>query len=167
MKPYRFCPICGTGLVGKPVDGRNSLVCDGCGWINYLNPVPVAACLVSNERSELLLVRRKIPPCEGKWGLPGGYIELDETAAQAAVRELEEETGIGGAFERYVGVEAQDSDIYGAVLVVGVELRGLTWELSPGDDAMDARFFAVKDIPEIPFKSHRQLIERFLSGRRS
>lgn len=68
-----------------------------CGVLSYRNPLPVVNALLP-VRTEIgvgiLCIRRDIEPCRGQWALPGGYLELDETWQEGAVRELYEETGI-------------------------------------------------------------------------
>ncbi|MBU0682872.1 MAG: NUDIX hydrolase [Candidatus Omnitrophota bacterium] len=161
MELYKYCPMCKKNLKKSFVDGLNRFRCVSCGWIDYRNPVPVAACLVVNNKKELLLVKRSIAPSIGHWALPGGYIELKETPQKAGIRELYEETGLKGSPNRMVGVELQKSKIYGFVLVVGVELTTTRYNTVPGDDASDAKFISFKKLPKIPFLSHRKLIEAY------
>ncbi|MFH1394786.1 MAG: NUDIX hydrolase [Candidatus Omnitrophota bacterium] len=162
MEIYKFCPMCKKTLKKNFVDGLNRFRCAGCGWVDYRNPVPVAACLVANRKKELLLIKRSIAPCSGHWALPGGYIELNETPEKAGTRELFEETGLKGKPGRLVGVELQKSKIYGFVLVVGVEFATKNYKLIPGDDASDAKFISLKKLPKIPFLSHRKLIATYM-----
>jgi ADP-ribose pyrophosphatase YjhB (NUDIX family) len=54
----------------------------------------VGVLAIARRGDRLLLVRRRNPPDAGKWGFPGGALELGETVAAAAVRELREETGV-------------------------------------------------------------------------
>jgi 8-oxo-dGTP diphosphatase len=161
MKDYKYCPICGSSLEKKLADGRERLVCGTCGKICYWNPLPAAACLVANSKGSLLLVKRAVAPRKGEWCLPGGFIEMDETLPEAALRELLEETGLCGCAEQFIGAYIQKSDMYGAVLVVGVEIAAGDAEPIPGDDASEAKFFPQTDMPEIPFESHTKLIKKY------
>jgi len=71
-------------------DNRERLICPDCGFINYENPkVVVGSVVVWQDR--VLLCRRAIEPRLGFWTLPAGYMELNESAAQAAAREAWEE----------------------------------------------------------------------------
>ncbi|RKY42787.1 MAG: hypothetical protein DRP85_01770 [Candidatus Makaraimicrobium thalassicum] len=162
MKNYKYCPMCGTSLEWDHVDGRRRLACGECGWIDYRNPLPVIACLVSNRKGELLLIKRGIAPCKGAWALPGGFMEMDETPQEAGQRELREETGLEGMAGRLVGLHTQESPRYGSVLVSGIEFTVKNENIVTGDDAADAKFMPPKDFPDIPFASHRKLIEEFL-----
>jgi len=164
MKDYKYCPMCGSPLVGKLAEERHRLVCGNCNWIYYKNPVPVIACLVSNTKDELLLIKRAIEPYKGEWCIPGGFMEFDETLSEAGSRELKEETGLEGKAGRLIGAHAQPSWMYGAVLVVGIEFLVESEKTIAGDDAEEAEFMPLDALPEIPIESHRKLIEEYLSA---
>ena len=90
-----YCSECGATVSLQAIagDNRQRFVCEGCGKTHYQNPnVLVAAYVCVGER--ILWIRRGIPPAAGKWAMPGGYMENDETPEAAAARELREETGI-------------------------------------------------------------------------
>jgi ADP-ribose pyrophosphatase YjhB (NUDIX family) len=161
MAEYKYCPMCGVSLARQLVCGRDRLTCRECGWINFLNPLPVVACLVHNSKKEILLIKRGVEPSIGSWALPGGFIEIDETPQGAGCRELHEETGLDGKAGRLVGVHVEESRMYGFVLVVGVEFIVEDKKAAAGDDALDAKFFTGENIPNIPFVAHRKLIEDF------
>lgn len=90
-----FCSHCGARVSLQSVGGdkRQRFVCDGCDTTHYQNPtVLVATYVCVGER--FLWIRRGIAPEIGKWAIPGGYMENDETPEAAASRELREETGL-------------------------------------------------------------------------
>ena len=97
-----FCPRCGRRLTRKEVEAHERPVCDaeigGCGFIDYGHfTLGVGGLVVeagpSGER-RVLLIQRNIEPNRGGWTIPGGYVERDETAEEAVIREVEEETGL-------------------------------------------------------------------------
>ena len=153
--------MCATTLQTGEVEGRDRLNCPKCGWVDYRNPLPVVACLVSSDGGDLLLIKRNVEPCRGCWALPGGFIENDETIQDAGKRELFEETGLKGNPGRLVGAHVHESPMYGAILMVGLEYIIEGGELAPGDDASEAKFIPRAKLPEVPFASHRNLIEEF------
>ena len=161
MEKYKYCPVCAGKLKTEQVEGVAREVCQKCTLINYRNPVPVVACLSLDTNGHLLLIRRGITPCKGRWALPGGFIELGESPEEAGERELFEETGLKGRFSSVIGVCTQKSANYGYVLIVGVSFELSSTDLIPGDDADDAAFFSLDNIPEIPFSCHNTLIQRF------
>ncbi len=89
-------------------------------------------------------------------------MELGESVEGAALRELHEETGLSGKIDSLLGVVANESRLYGTVLIVGYLITAYTGEITAGDDAAEVAFFPVDDIPEIAFDSHRQFIRNAL-----
>ena len=75
-----------------PGEDRERRVCDGCGFIDYVNPRIVAG-VVAHREGKILLCRRAIEPRMGFWTLPAGFMELGETTSQGAARETSEELG--------------------------------------------------------------------------
>ncbi|UCC38199.1 MAG: NUDIX hydrolase [Candidatus Aminicenantes bacterium] len=155
---FKYCPNCGAGLKAGTIEKKKRLVCPGCCWVNYENPLPSAAAFVRNRNGEILLVKRGVEPARGKWALPSGFIEIDETPEKACLRELKEETGLEGEIVRLLGVYSQESMLYKNVLIIGYEVdaRG---KLSPGSDSQKVEFFSVRNLPAIPFSSHRKMIK--------
>lgn len=90
----KFCSACGSPLTfaTPPGDDRRRFVCPACGAVHYQNPRMVAGCIPEFE-GRILLCRRAIEPCYGKWTLPAGYLENGETVSACAERETREETG--------------------------------------------------------------------------
>ena len=132
--------------------------CPACGFIWYRNPVPAAGVLIVDE-GRVLLVKRKYDPRAGAWCIPAGFMEAGETPEQSAIREVHEETGLIAQLSSLFGVYAGfDDPRVRAVLILytGVVTGGA---LVPGDDAIDARWFAPDELPEdIAFASHRQAL---------
>lgn len=88
-----YCPDCGTSLVEKEYDGRERLFCNKCDQIVWMNPKPAAGMIIQRD-NKFLLQKRKIQPHKGKWSIPAGFLEIEETPRKAAKRELKEETNL-------------------------------------------------------------------------
>jgi len=159
MYPYKFCPLCGTPLKKRKIEGKLRLWCPNCERTIYLNPVPVVAGVVFNKQNEVLLIKRGVPPRKGMWALPSGFIDIGEPPEKAVLRELEEETGFRGMVLKLLGIFPEKSPRYKEVLVIGYFLWITGGSLKPGDDAEEAGFFPLTLLPSIPFKSHVKLIE--------
>ncbi|PKO57832.1 MAG: NUDIX hydrolase, partial [Betaproteobacteria bacterium HGW-Betaproteobacteria-19] len=88
----KFCSSCGAAVDLRipPGDALPRHVCGNCGTIHYQNPKLVVGAL-PEWGDRILLCRRAIEPCYGKWTLPAGFMENNETTAQGAVRETLEE----------------------------------------------------------------------------
>jgi len=157
---WRFCPICGARL-SIADDGQSEQPhCAECHRFYYRNPVPASCCFVAREDGALLLTRRAVEPCIGAWCLPGGYVELGESAEEAALRELHEETNLLAARARLLGVSTQQSAISGAVMVLGYVIEdwsGLA-SMRPDTDSSELRFFPRDERPPLPFAAHRELL---------
>lgn len=148
------CSRCGTGLIFGAVDGdhRDRLVCPECAWIAYVNPRIVVTALPLTDSGQVVLIRRGIEPAVGAWAQPGGFLEIDETVNEGAIRETFEETGLlvepGEVIGLYSRLEA-------AVVVLVFEARivGGAYRLSP--EATEIVAFEPSAIPwpEIAFKT--------------
>lgn len=153
----RYCLHCGYRLKKSKVDGRTRFACPHCGRINYENPLPSVAALVRNQADEVLLVKRGTPPGVGRWALPSGFIEIEESPEEACLRELMEETDMQGVAAKLLGVYTQPSKTYKRVLIIAYEVEA-QGEPHAGSDSRDVRFFSLRNLPKIPFSSHRRII---------
>lgn len=154
-KAYNFCPLCGSELVGRHIEHKTRMVCPSCEFVHYRNPVPASG-IILVEEGKVLLVKRKFDPREGMWTLPAGFVEADEDAAACAVREMKEETNLDVEIVRLFNVYSAFDDPRTAVVLVLYLGRKTGGELECGDDASDARFFRLNDLPaEIAFLAHR------------
>ena len=156
---FKFCPLCKSCLRQKQIDGKKRLFCQKCGWIHYENPLPVVICVVKDKANKILIAKRNLKPGLNKWALPGGFIESGESSETACLRELEEETGLKGKIKRLIGVCIQKSRQYGSLLIIGYEVSVSKYNLSLNSELKEAKFFSRKDLPAIPFASHRKIIE--------
>ena len=112
------------------------------------------------NRLETLLVRRAREPYAGRWCFPGGYVDIDETLAHAAARELREETGIDNVALAEVGAfDAPGRDPRGRV--ISIAHAGVVTSNHPaakaGDDAADAAWFPAAEPPPLGF-DHRLVL---------
>lgn len=121
-------------------------------------PYLAVDCVVFDKQHRLLLIRRKYPPFQNAWALPGGFVEIGETVEQACRRELLEETGLLAGALRLVGVySAPDRDPRGHVCSVAFRAEGVSGAAQPGDDAMRAEWIAAWHEIEFAF-DHRQIV---------
>jgi 8-oxo-dGTP diphosphatase len=156
----RYCIRCGASLITKKdEEGKSRKICPNCGWTFYENPVPASACVVLNDKNEILLIKRKVEPSAGSWALPSGYVEIYQTPAECAIAELEEETGLKGKIKKSLGYYIQDSPICKKVISFGFYMEQTGGTLKAGDDALDARLFPISEIPHLPFASHREFVK--------
>lgn len=155
----KYCPMCSTELVLQLSGERERPTCPACGFVFYFNPVVGAGALVESE-GRVVLVRRGVEPKAGYWSLPSGYVEADELAEAAAVRETLEETGLEIEIDDMLGVYSFGREPQTGVLILysGHTVGGA---LRAGDDAQEVRTFAPDELPpesEIAFRTHRQAL---------
>jgi ADP-ribose pyrophosphatase YjhB (NUDIX family) len=142
----RFCSRCGGVLAFGPLEDeeRERLACPKCGLVCYVNPRLVVTTLPVTENGEVMLIRRGIAPGIGQWAQPGGFLEIDETVRDAAIRETLEETGLlvepGAIVGLYSGVPA-------AVVVVAFEARVVGGIQRTTREALETLAFAPDAIP--------------------
>jgi len=160
MEEKRFCYYCGEKLIEKSFQERMHRYCQTCDRIHYENPLPAVATLVVNNENQLLLVKRSVEPAKGEWCLPGGFIEKDESIEEAALRELEEETGIKGTVVSLVDFFSQRSRHHGSLIIFGYRVKIVGGELRAGDDAQEVNFFGFDKLPPIAFLSHQALLRK-------
>jgi ADP-ribose pyrophosphatase YjhB (NUDIX family) len=163
----QHCTVCGGQLELGPVEGeeRHRLVCQSCGHIAYVNPRLVATTIPVTDAGEVVLIRRGFEPGRGLWAQPGGFLEVDETVTEGAVRETLEETGLivvpGDVIGLYARLEA-------AVIVLAYEARIVGGEPRTSPEALDVRAFPPEEIPwpEIAFRTTWYLLTDWLTRRR-
>jgi ADP-ribose pyrophosphatase YjhB (NUDIX family) len=141
-----YCSRCGADLEFGHVAGeeRDRLVCGSCGYIAYVNPRVVVTTLPVTEAGEVVLLRRGIDPGYGAWAQPGGFLEIDETAIEGAVRETLEEIGLVVEPTSIVGLYSRPQ---AAVVVVAYEARIVSGEPRTSPEAIEVSSFAPEDIP--------------------
>ena len=161
----KFCPYCGYKLVRRMLEGRKRLYCSRCGKIYYENPTPVVAVIARDDGGKILLIKRKIEPSKGEWALPSGFMEIEESPIEAALRELTEETGLKGKSKKLIGAYPNNSEIHGYLVTIIYEVEILGGKLCSGDDAEEAEFFAVNQIPPLAFQSHQEALGEVLKLR--
>lgn len=146
VSSLNYCPSCGGQLEDRYLEGRSRAYCSNCEQPVYRNAKPCAGVLVVDD-SELLLVQRSNPPAVGSWSLPAGYLEIDESPATAAVRELHEETGISVQKADITLFDTKltklEDGTHVLVLIYTTARKNTTGSITPGSDAMAARFWDI------------------------
>lgn len=131
----------------------------------YKHPHPsiTTDCVVfgfDGVRLNLLLIRRGLDPFKGKWAFPGGFMRITETAEECARRELKEETGVSDIFlEQIHAFSDVDRDPRERVVTIAffALIRHSDYKVIGGDDAAEARWFPLSEIPPLAFDHDRIL----------
>jgi ADP-ribose pyrophosphatase YjhB (NUDIX family) len=161
------CTNCGAPLTLGPIPGeeRPRLACAACGHIAYVNPRLVTTAIPVTDQGEVVLLRRGLEPGRGLWAQPGGFLEIDETPSEGAIRETLEETGLVIAPGEIVGLYAR---LEAAVVVLVYEASIVAGAMRTSPEALDVRPFAPAEIPwpEIAFKTTWFALVDWLARRR-
>jgi 8-oxo-dGTP diphosphatase len=121
----------------------------------YPHPAVTTDCVIfgfDGERLQVLLVERGIEPYKGKWAFPGGFLKMDETAEEGALRELREETGLERAYiQQFHTFSDPHRDPRERVITIAYYALVKIQEVHGGDDAASARWFPLSEIPSLAF----------------
>ena len=162
----KYCSNCGATveLRTPPGDTLPRHVCAQCGSIHYLNPKIVVGAIAEWD-GRILLCRRAIEPRYGFWTLPAGFMENEETTAQAATRETLEEAcariEVAHPFTMInVPHISQVHIIYRA--------RLLDLDYGPGEESLEVELFDEADIPwnDIAFRTISLSLRHYFDDRR-
>ena len=161
----QFCPNCGSKIFMKipEEDNRLRAVCDSCNLIHYENPKIVVGALATFE-GKILLCKRAIEPRVGLWTLPAGYMELNETTLEGAVRETVEEAGADIKIVRLFAMH--DLPFVNQVHIFFLA-KMKSPSLSPGSESLEAKLFDVDEIPweNLAFRSVSRTLTYFIENK--
>jgi 8-oxo-dGTP diphosphatase len=155
----KFCPQCGTPLEIRFLHGHDRPACPACAFVYYAGP-KVAVGVVISQEGQILLNRRAIDPGKGRWSFPSGYVDLGESTASAAVREVKEETGYDVELRGLVGVYSTASRPVVFVVYAGDVIGGA---LMPNDEVEEIASFATDDLPTLAFEHDPQIVRDWQS----
>jgi ADP-ribose pyrophosphatase YjhB (NUDIX family) len=170
--PAKHCRNCGAANEQRiPDDGdtKSRAVCPSCHTIHYDNPLNVVGTIpwiMEDGVLKVLLCQRNIEPRKGFWTLPAGFMELNETTAEGALRETHEEAGADvkiGSLLTLINVQrvGQVHFFYTA------ELQST--HFNPGHETQATRLASESEIPwaDLAFRTVKETLERFFAGHAS
>jgi 8-oxo-dGTP diphosphatase len=121
----------------------------------YPMPAVTADCVVMTKESvpQVLLIERGSDPFKGCWAFPGGFMNMDETTEQCAIRELEEETGLKVSKIQQIGAYSKvDRDPRGRTITVAyLAIVDKPVAVTGQDDAAKAQWFPIDALPQLAF----------------
>ena len=137
----------------------------------YPRPAVTADCIVMTREDDpkVLLIERGHEPFKGCWAFPGGFMNMDETTEQCAIRELEEETGLKVNEIKQIGAYSKvDRDPRGRTITVAyLALVDEPLPVRGQDDAAKAQWFSIKNLPKLAFDHDEILRDAFLANSKS
>ncbi len=128
------------------LDHHERETCPQCGWIYYPH-LKLGAGVLLEQQGRILLVQRKNEPWKGNWYLPAGYVEVNESPAQAAIREAREETGLEVQVDRLLDALFFTDDPRGNGLLILYRGKITGGSLRSSPETGKPQFFAPEEIP--------------------
>lgn len=162
----KFCPSCGGANENRVPEGdsRERAVCKVCAAIHYVNPKIVLGTIPVWE-DQVLLCRRAIEPRLGLWTLPAGFMEVQESTAQGAIRETFEEAGadirLGKLFSVFDVPHVDQVHLFYLA-----DLNHLN--VAAGPESLEVRLFRESEIPwqQIAFRTITATLRFYFHDRR-
>lgn len=161
---FRFCPFCGSQHFVW--DGIKAHICSDCNHKLYVNEAGATVALIKNSKNELLFTTRKFNPSAGMLDLPGGFIDLGESAEACVKREVKEELNLDVTDLAFFGTFPNKYE-YGELIYFTIDIVfECTVEsfapLRAGDDAADVHFIDPKQVNmnSIGLESIKNVIKR-------
>lgn len=131
----------------------------------YPRPAVTVDIIVQSADKKILFIKRKKPPFQSQWALPGGFLDLNETPETAALRELEEETGLKDItikqFRTYGDIDRDPRHRTISIVFYGFCNASEIVIPKSGDDASDAQWFSINEFPKLAF-DHQLIMNEFL-----
>ena len=165
LKILCYCPRCGSKQF--EINGERSRHCSNCDLTYYTNASASTAAFITNSKGEVLLTTRAFNPAKGMLDLPGGFVDLNETAEEAIIREIKEELNIDIKNPQYLFSLPNEYEFSG-ITVHTLDLFFLVKiddniAITADDDVVSAQFFDLKhvNIEHIGLKSIKTAIEKF------
>lgn len=127
----------------------------------YPHPSVTTDCVIfgfDGSKLNVLLIERGGEPYKGCWAFPGGFLNMDESAEEGALRELQEETGLTGAYiKQFHTFSTPDRDPRERVITIAYYALVKQQEVQGGDDAVRAEWFPLDDVPPLAFDHNKML----------
>lgn len=161
-----FCSNCGAKVTFALPEGDTQMrhICTQCHRIHYQNPKIITGCIAHLE-GKILLCRRAIAPGYGRWSIPAGYLENEETTQQGALRECSEEAGAQMSIKNLYTV-INMPDIQEVYLLYRAELTSL--HLKAGPESLEVGLFSEDELPweELAFHQLTPILKAFYNDQR-
>lgn len=167
LEKFCYCPKCGSSHFVE--SSEKSKKCENCGFEYFLNPSSAVAAFIFNGKGELLVEKRKKEPAKGMFDLPGGFVDVRETAEEGIKREVKEETMLNVVSTKYLFSQPNiyrysDFDVHTLDMFYLCEVDN-EQEMKAADDAAECTWVKFEDIhiEQFGLRSVRQALHIFLA----
>lgn len=166
---YQFCPVCGS-KTNDP--GKNPFRCPSCGHTHFFSPVAAVGAIIVDESERVLLITRAREPGKGKYGMPGGFVDPQESLEEALRREVLEEINLEATSVRYLVSFPNEYGYSGAIFPVMdaffvCEVASFDSIAAQEGEIADYHFLTMTQavLDNLAFESNRRALEYYLSQR--
>lgn len=156
LEDINFCARCGHAVERRVLHGALRPFCPQCRRVHFLDPKVAVGVLIQKD-GQLLLIQRRNAPEQGKWSIPAGFVDKGEDPAQAAAREVLEETNLIVTITQLVSVIAKRGPAEGADILIVYKAEVTSGVLQAGDDAAAVGYFGPANWPPLAFPSTEQV----------
>jgi mutator protein MutT len=164
LEKFTYCPICGSKQF--EINGERSRHCSQCKFTYYANASASTAAFILNSKGEVLLTTRAFEPAKNKLDLPGGFVDMNETAEEALIRELKEELNIDVCNPQYLFSLPNEYNFSGITIhtldmFFKIEVED-NIQIKTDDDVASAQFYDLKlvNIENIGLDSIKKAINK-------
>lgn len=171
LEQFIYCPKCGS--TEFTASNEKAKKCPKCGFVYYFNPSSATVAFILNKKNEILVCRRAKDPAKGTLDLPGGFIDMHETAEEGVIREVLEETGLQ-VKEAIYQFSIPNLYVYSGFEVHTLDMFFLckvedTSHIEAHDDVVESFFIPLNEIDPAQFglTSIRKGLQLFLSHQNS
>ena len=166
LHPFKYCPCCSSSKF--EINNFKSKKCGDCGFVYYFNSSTATVAFIIDNNGRLLVAKRAFEPAKGTLDLPGGFVDMYESAEEAIIREVKEETGLEINAPKYLhsipniylysGFEIHTLDMFFEIKIENVS------EIQAADDVSELIWMKREDInPELfGLNSIRKGVEKWL-----
>ncbi|WP_044207140.1 NUDIX domain-containing protein [Flammeovirga sp. OC4] len=164
---FKSCPKCKSDAIQFD---KKHFVCSNCGFDLYINASAAVAVLITNQQGELLLTVRKFDPFKGTYDLPGGFVDINETVEDAAIREIKEELNLDIISLEYFcsfpnTYTYKEVDYYTLDMVFKAQIKDFS-PLQANDDVSSIEFISPKkiDTTTIGLTSIKAIVSKYIES---
>jgi 8-oxo-dGTP diphosphatase len=155
-----YCAECGGPLERREAFGKMRLACSICKTVAFEDP-KVAVGVVVEMDGGIVLGKRAHEPMMGAWSFPSGFVDSGEVLEDAAIREVEEETGLKVRLDRLIGVYSRAGERVVFVAYAGSPVGG---KFEAGEECIDVKVFPPDALPELAFPNDAAILDAWRSG---
>lgn len=165
MRPFRFCPNCGSEL--DQANSDSEVTCGSCGDTWYRNPAPTVGCVLLRD-GKALISKRGGEPFKNRFDVPGGFLEPGEEAIEGLKREIKEELGIeiSTSIENCLQISPHRYGPEGEwTLAIGFKASIVSGEPQPSDDVAAIEWVGSSELESVDFAwdHDRELVRKALA----